>query len=233
MRSPFTLDQRIDRLVQSTKWVTAGIAAILSPLILHAIGLWVRRIGEFPLYSLLFAIGVGVVLVLCRTDIVTSNWVRQSIETERTLTQSLLAMLMLNPFRRLIAPHTARHPHSRWLGKGNWVILASPYFLPTASIVLWLLSGLFLPAACRSFVIGLGVAYHVASVVLQWSHGTNELRRLGRKFTVMFLIPANLMVIGSGFAFALDGFAGLYQFLHDIFAPLREAWGWLPFQTRS
>lgn len=224
MRSPFTLDQRIDRLVQSTKWVTAGIAAVLGPLILHAIGLWVRRIGQFPLYSLLFAIGAGVVIVLCRTDIVTSTWVRKSIETERRLTQSLLAMLMLNPFRRLIAPYATKHPHAHWLGKGNWVILASPYFLPSASIFLWLLSGLFLPAPFRSFVIGFGVAYHVASVVLQWLHGTNELRRLGRKFAVMFLIPANLMVIGSGYAFALAGFAGLYQFLRDVFAPLKEAW---------
>jgi hypothetical protein len=224
MQSSMALAERVDRLVQSTKWIAAGIAAVLSPFILHAIGVWIRRIGQYPLYASLFASGAAVVLVLCCTDVVHSRWIRHLIAAERGLTQSLLSVLMLYPVSRMMKPFDAIHPHSRWLGKGNWVILASPYFLPAASIVLWCVSWFIFPAPLRSFVIGVGVAYHVAAVILQWKHGTSEFRRLGQKFTVLFLIPANLMVIGAGFAFALDGFRGLVTFVNDIFSPLTLEW---------
>jgi hypothetical protein len=87
-----------------------------------------------------------------------------------------------------------------------------------------MVSWLFLPAPLRSFLLGIGVAYHVASVIIQWRHGSSELRRLGTEFCVLFLIPANLLVIGAGFAFALDGFSGLLRFLDDVIAPLRWTW---------
>jgi hypothetical protein len=32
------------------------------------------------------------------------------------------------------------------------------------------------------------------------------------------------MVIGTGYAFALNGFHGLAQFLHDVLQPLALAW---------
>jgi len=227
MPASMRVAKRIDRWVASTKWAAAMMAAILAPLFLHAIGLWIRRIGQYPVYATLFAAGAGIVVVLCRTDIATNPWVRNAVAYERRLTQSLLAMVFLYPISRLVGTPDPNHPWSRWLGKGNWVILASPYFIPAASIVLWLLSWVILPAPLRSFVIGFGVAYHVASVVLQWVHSTSELRRLGRKFCVLFLIPANLLVIGCGFAFALNGFTGLFQFMHDIIAPLQQAWEWV------
>jgi hypothetical protein len=106
-------------------------------------------------------------------------------------------------------------------------MLSSPYCFPTASILLWLASGFLLPAFLRSFVIGFGVAYHIASVILQWKLGTSELRRLGRRFTFLFLVPANLIVIGTGIAFALNGFTGLIQFGHDVLAPLASIYNTL------
>jgi hypothetical protein len=106
-------------------------------------------------------------------------------------------------------------------------MLSSPYWLPTASILLWLVSGFLLPAPLRSFIIGFGVAYHVASVLFQWHYGTNELRRLGDRFVTLFLIPANLLVIGTGYAFALDGFSGLIKFFHDALEPLLMVYRWL------
>lgn len=209
MRSPRTFPQRIDRYVQSTKWVAAGLATLLFPFVLHAVGMRIRQLANYPVYSTMFLSGAALVVVLCRTEFVHAEWLRSAIAIERKWTQGLVSRLLFAP-------------RERWLGKGNWVILASPYFLPVASMVMWLLSGLCLPASLRCFVLGVGVAYHIASVIIQWKLGTKESRRLGSWFAILFLIPVNLFVIGAAYGFALDGFSGLLQFLSDVFQPLRS-----------
>ena len=209
MRSPRTFPQRIDRYVQSTKWVAAGLATLLFPFVLHAVGIQIRQLANYPVYSTMFLSGAALVVVLCRTEFVHAEWLRSAIAIERKWTQGLVSRLLFAP-------------RERWLGKGNWVILASPYFLPVASMVMWLLSGLCLPASLRCFVLGVGVAYHIASVIIQWKLGTKESRRLGSWFAILFLIPVNLFVIGAAYGFALDGFSGLLQFLSDVFQPLRS-----------
>lgn len=207
MRSPRTFPQRIDRLIHSTKWIAAGGAAICFPLILHAVVLQIRQLTQYPVYSTMFVSGAAFVVILCRTEFVDHAWVRTAITIERWATQGLISRLLLAP-------------RERWLGKGNWVILASPYFVPVASMLMWIMSWLIFPPSLRSLVLGLGVAYHVASVIIQWRIGTKESRRLGAWFGILFLIPANLFVIGAGYGFALNGFAGLFEFLRNVFQPL-------------
>lgn len=194
------------------------MAVLLFPLILHAVGLRIRQLAQFPGYSTMFLVGAALVIFLCRTDYVSSPWARSLISMERRWTQRLVSSVLLAP-------------RERWLGKGNWVILASPYFIPAASLLMWLLSILILPAPLRSLVLGVGVAYHVASVIIQWKIGTEESRRLGWLFGVAFLIPANLFLIGAAYGFALDGFAGLAQFLTDIFKPLAQGLRWITQQS--
>jgi len=213
--------RRIDRWIESTKWPIAAISAILSPLIVHAIGLWIRRFWDYPIYTVMFALGAIVVIVLCRTPLVRQPFVRELIRLERRSTHFLLSLVALRPLGRILFPRT---PPERWLSSGNWLALSSPLFLPLASIFLWFATWFFLPASLRSFIVGFGVAYHIASVAFQWTYGTNELRRLGSRFCMLFLIPANLMVIGTGYAFALNGFHGLAQFMHDVLQPLTLAW---------
>jgi len=214
-------NKRIDRWIESTQWPVAAISAILSPLIVHAIGLWMRRFWDYPIYTLMFALGATVVLIVCRTSLVQHSSVRQLIRLERQSTHFLLSLIALRPLGRLLSP---KNPPERWLSRANWLSLSSPFFLPLASIFLWFATWFILPASLRSFIVGFGVAYHIASVVVQWRHGTSEMRRLGNKFCMLFLIPANLMVIGTGYAFALNGFHGLAQFMHDVFQPLAVAW---------
>ena len=213
--------RRIDRWIESTKWPIAAISAILSPLIVHAIGLWMRRFWDYPVYTVMFALGATVVLILCRTPLVRQPIVRELIRMERQSTHFLLSLIALRPLRRILFP---KSPPERWLSRGNWLSLSSPFFLPLASIFLWFATWFILPASLRSFIVGFGVAYHIASVLFQWKHGTSEMRQLGNQFCMLFLIPANLMVIGTGYAFALNGFHGLAQFFHDVLHPLAAAW---------
>lgn len=213
--------RRIDRWIESTKWPIAAVSAILSPLIVHAIGLWMRRFWDYPVYTVMFALGATAVLVLCRTPLVQQPIIRELIRLERQSTHFLLSHIAIRPLGRLFFPKT---PPERWLSQGNWLTLSSPFFLPLASIFLWIATWFILPASLRSFIVGFGVAYHIASVIFQWKHGTSEMKQLGREFCMLFLIPANMMVIGTGYAFALNGFAGLAQFIHDLLHPLALAW---------
>jgi hypothetical protein len=219
MRSSRTFPQQIDRVIQSTKWLAAGLATILFPLILHAVGLRIRQLADYPVYSTMFLAGVALVVFLCRTDHIEAPWVRSAIAMERKCTQSLVSRLLMAP-------------RDRWLGEGNWVILASPFFLPVASILMWLASGLIFPEFLRSLVIGIGVAYHIASVIIQWHTGTKESRRLGTWFAILFLVPANLFVIGAAYGFALNGFAGLVEFVGDVFGPIGQGFQQLTHLTR-
>lgn len=240
-----TPQSRLERLTESAKWPATAILLASSPLVLYGIGRWILRFPQFPLYSMMFFLGAGCVVALCRTSLISSPWIRQCIQWERNLTQTLFAYALMLPWSQWspkpsaspssldtedesvdsALPQTARRP-ARWLGKGNWLMLCSPYCFPTASILLWLVSW-FLLAPLRSFAIGFGVAYHIASVILQWHFGTNELRRLGDRFCALFLIPANLIVVGTGYAFALNGFEGLFQFAHDVYEPIRLAFQWV------
>ena len=240
-----TSQSRFERLIESAKWPATAILLALSPLVLYGIGRWILRFPQFPLYSVMFFLGAGCVVALCRTKLISSPWIRQCIQWERNFTQTLFAYALMLPWSQW-SQKTSEDPSSlpfeadslqtdpsptirrpaRWLGKGNWLMLCSPYCFPAASILLWLVSW-FLLAPLRSFAIGFGVAYHVASVILQWHFGTNELRRLGDRFCTLFLIPANLIVVGTGYAFALNGFEGLFQFAQDVLEPIRLAFQWL------
>ena len=93
-------------------------------------------------------------------------------------------------------------------------MLAAPYFVPTATIILWLLS-LVLFQSLRSLVLGFGISYHLSAVAFQCKAGTSEVRRLGRRFCWMFLPTMNLLVAGMIAAYALNGFTCVGDFLYD------------------
>ncbi len=103
-------------------------------------------------------------------------------------------------------------------------MLAAPYFVPTATILLWLVS-LLLFASLRCLVLGFGISYHITAVAIQCQTGTSEVRRLGRKFCWMFLPAANLFVAGLVAAYSLNGFTGMGDFAYDWFGLPRALMG--------
>ncbi len=220
--------KRIDRIVDKTKWPVAVLLVLVTPFVLHAFGLWLMKFWDYPIYTLAYGVGIVAVVLLCRSPIAESIPFHRVIAFERDLTQTILAFLMLHP---VVGYGERQRDNSgtrvRWLGRGNWLMLAAPYFFPTATVVLWLLSWLLLSGTFRCFVIGIGVAYHVAAVIVQCKSGTKELRRLGSKYCWIFLPTANLIVVSATFAFALEGFSGLYHLLLDVFSPISGCFVWL------
>lgn len=209
------ISKRIDRLVEWTKWPAALFAVLTLPMTFYAWWKLLFQIQTYPGYALMFAVGVGMFVVLARTALAQSAFSKRIVELERDLTQSILAFAMLHPVIGYGTNHS-KGSRVRWLGRGNWVMLAAPYFVPTATILLWLIS-LILFQPLRCLILGFGMSYHVTAVTLQCRAGTSELRRLGRKFCWLFLPAANLLVAGLAAAFALNGFSSMGDFLVDWF----------------
>ena len=229
LKSDYTSDamisKQIDRLVERTKWPAAGMAVATLPFTLYAWGNLLNQCATYPGYATMFGIGIFLFILLARTTIAQSAFARRFIELERDLTQSVLALAMLHPVVGY-GKNENKGSRVRWLGRGNWVMLAAPYFVPTATIVLWL-GSLILFQSLRSLVLGFGVSYHMVAVLIQCQTGTSELRRLGRKFCWMFLPAMNLLVAGCVAAFALNGFTGVGDFLFDWISLPRLIVDWL------
>lgn len=205
--------KRIDKLVEWTKWPAVALAVISWPMTLYAWGLLLYKAPSFPFYLLMFLIGVVLFVLLARSSLAQTAFASRFVELERDLTQSMLALAMLHPVVGY-GKNQNKGSRVRWLGRGNWIMLAAPYFIPTATLLMWLVS-LILFQALRSLILGLGISYHLTAVLLQCQDGTSELRRLGRKFCWLFLPPANCFVAGCVASFALNGFTQIWEFLVD------------------
>lgn len=254
--------KHMDRIVRGLQWPVAYSLACLCPLILIALALWIRRSTSYPVYATMFWLGALAMLAVSRSPWGSSKLLKTAIKFERKITQSILSFLLLQPTSTVLSwlkkkipklgtgrsavdqpPADASNPAIAWpwLADDNWLIRTSPYFFPAASILLWLLSSLFLPEFLRSFVLGLGVSYHLLSVYVQLrsslflnpdanpddtSSKNAKEQPLGypKRFLWLFLIPMNLLVFTSGYAFALQGFAGLRQLLSDLTGPLGILW---------
>lgn len=216
-------------MVELAKWPAAFFSILTLPLTLNAWGKLFYQTQTYPGYALMFAIGIGLFVFLARTSLAQTAFAKRIVELERDLTQSVLAFAMLHPVIGYGA-NRAKGSRVRWLGRGNWVMLAAPYFVPTATIILWLIS-LVLFQSLRSLVLGFGISYHLTAVVIQCRTGTSELRRLGRKFCWMFLPTANLFVAGLVAAYALNGVTCIGDFFYDWLGLPRMVLSWVWQQT--
>ncbi len=221
------ITKRIDRLVEWTKWPAAWFAVASSPFLLVAIANRIWESLDSPVYLVMFFAGLGLLWFASRTSFANSFGTKLVFRWLHDATQTFVSMLMLHPIVSIRKNDASPElPRIRWLGKGNWVMLASPYIFPLSTAVLWLVS-LVLFAPLRSFVLGLGLGLHLSYVLYQAYQGTSELRRLGKRFCWMFLPVANAAVVGLVFSFAIDGIDGVRDFLVDAITLPNRTWSWI------
>ncbi|XZE45747.1 hypothetical protein SH467x_001000 [Pirellulaceae bacterium SH467] len=218
------ISKRVDRWIEWTKWPVATLATLTLPITLVSMGRWLYASLASPVYLVMFLAGLGLILFASRTSFASSRVVRTLFRLLHDATQVAVATLLFHPVvairRKTDAPDLSR---VRWLGKGNWVLLAAPYAFPLSTLLVWIPSVLLF-APLRSAMLGFGLGLHWVYLVYHWRTGTSELRRLGNPFCWMFLPAVNLLIAGGIFAFAIGGFSGVGNFLVDWFSLPWDTW---------
>lgn len=216
------ISDRIDQFVQWLKWPAAVAALLLTPMVLWALGRLIGTIALAPSFNLIpFVAGMIGFAFLWRKWLGKSRWGSFLITLEHESTHALFALLTWHSIVGFRAS-LGQGGEVRFAGKGNWLITASPYFFPTAAILLFLLA-FFLPFAAlpwQSFLLGVAVSYHLISTYRETHRDQSDLKLLGKTFCWAFLPAANVVVVGVLLAFSYAGNEGV----HNWIGFSRELW---------
>lgn len=187
----------LDAALALAKWPIALFALAVTVPLGYA---WVRLAGRllFSYWTLLGLIG-GIALYWfgwrpLSKRIGVSRWF---LAVEHELTHALFALLT---FHRIHAIHASWDGQGRveFDGRGNWLIAISPYFFPTAPLLLLFLVAFFptpfLPMSAAA--LGFALTYHIRSTWAETHSRQSDLRRTGLLFSCLFLPAANLLSLG-------------------------------------
>ena len=105
-------------------------------------------------------------------------------------------------------------------GEGNWLIIIAPYFFPLYCLVAMIFIGLytmFMPSnLLLNLILGFFVGFHFDMVGSQIHEKQSDLPKVGYPFCIVFLLPANLWMIGSVLAFNSKGWNGVGMYFNLI-----------------
>ena len=211
---------RIDRLINWLKWPSSIVSLVALPFVAWSLIQLTLRIPNHPWNAVTFLGGIVAFVLLWRAFLA-KNWAgRWIIRFEHELTHLLFAVATGHKILRFKT--NEQDAQVKYRGQGNWLIMAAPYFFPTAALVLWLLSFLmpigFLP--WTNFFLGLSVGFHVVSGIHETHAGQDDLKQLGWSFCWLFLPAANLFTLGLLISMALEGFSGVRYFITSLYHPL-------------
>ncbi len=217
-----------DRLINRLKWPTALLAVLATPLLAWSTLKLMLRVALEPISILPFLAGTALFIVLWRRWLGRSRIGRLAITFEHEATHAMFAMLTGHRIVGFQASH-GNGGQVRFTGSGNWLIVAAPYFFPTAALLLALLA-LLLPFPSlpwQGFLLGVALGYHIVSTYRETHKDQTDIQHLGLTFCWLFLPAANLIVIGFLIAFAHSGSTGISQWASDALAPGAAAITWL------
>ena len=102
-------------------------------------------------------------------------------------------------------------------GEGNWLIIIGPYFFPLYCFLFMVFVGVYTMFAPMNLffnlILGFFLGFHFDMVGSQIHEKQTDLPKVGYPFCAVFLLPANLWLIGFVLAFNSKGWHGvaLYQ----------------------
>lgn len=105
-------------------------------------------------------------------------------------------------------------------GEGNWLIIIGPYFFPLYCLFAMIAISIYTMFAPTnlflSLFLGFFTGFHFDMVGSQIHEKQTDLPKVGYKFCAVFLLPANLWMIGSVLAFNSKGWDGVVIYQHLI-----------------
>lgn len=153
---------------------------------------------------------------------------------EHEFTHCIFAWLTLNKVTAIKA--TLRSGgHMSYEGTPNWLIMVSPYFFPTVSVVLLVSIAFISPNWTHVIYIALGasIAYHIASTWTETHHLQTDLQRAGFVFCFMFLPTANILSYSLMISYLQHGNAGMVSSINSIYHSPISPIHYLPILTKQ
>lgn len=101
-------------------------------------------------------------------------------------------------------------------GKGNWLIIIGPYFFPLYCFFMMLVISIYTMFAPMNLFfnlfLGFFTGFYFDMLGSQIHEKQTDLPKVGYKFCLVFLPPANLWMIGSILAFNSKGWSGVWLY---------------------
>lgn len=210
----------INLTLKTIKWPMAVIMLSLLYPTIKAFNYYYQYFGFNKQHMIYFLIGFCFYFGM-KIFIMTGNYYRTNLEIiNHELTHALFAILTLHPAGNLEAEE-GKGGSITIKGGGNWLITIAPYFFPTFTCGMIIVTHIYTQnnPTNLSLLFGLGfsLAYHIMTVIQETHPEQSDLHRVSFPFAFMFIPTANLLFIGSTLAFADRGGYGISLFLKSVF----------------
>ncbi len=201
----------LDKIINFLKWPAAVFALVMLPSLLQS----VKYFNFTNVRFLVLLGGVGLYYMATRVMDKSLKTTQQVLAHE--LTHAFFALLTFHKVKSLKIKEDDTGGVTGFEGKGNWLIIAAPYFFPFFCVVYIIIASIFLiffkMGIFYNLFLGYFIGYYLDAVFSQIHEKQTDLIELGPLFCLMFLPSANLWMIGNLLAYntkAWDGFV-LYQ----------------------
>lgn len=132
------------------------------------------------------------------------------------LTHAFFALLTFHKVKGISINPDDSGGNMSFEGEGNWLIIIAPYFFPFFGMLAMISISIYTIFAPMNLilngVIGFFIGYHLDTVWSQIHEKQTDLPKVGYYFCAVFLLPANLWMIGSMMAFNSRGWQGVLTY---------------------
>ena len=201
------MQKMLDKLINLLKWpVALGL--------LFSLPAYIKSVDYFRFadwrYLALFG---GFFLFFIARSFMDSS-ARVSMEVlAHEMTHAVFALLTLHKVKGLRINPDDSGGNMSFEGEGNWLIIIAPYFFPLFGLLTMIGISIYTLFAPMNLILngllGFVIGYHIDTVASQIHEKQTDLPKVGYYFCAVFLLPANLWMIGSMMAFNSKGWEGI------------------------
>jgi hypothetical protein len=204
----------LDKLINLLKWPVALWALFSLPALIQSVDYFnFHNIRAWALFGGFFLFFVA------RTMMDASAKTSMEIIAHE-LTHALFALLTFHKVKSISINPDDSGGNMAFEGEGNWLIIIAPYFFPLFGVLAMIGVSIYTMFAPMNLLlnglIGFVIGYHLDVVGSQIHEKQTDLPKVGYYFCAVFLLPANLLMVGSMMAFNSKGWSGVWLYQHLI-----------------
>jgi len=206
-----------DKIFWLLKWPCAIVCILLLPSAAKSLLALALECFKSPVLMGAFFGGVFLYMIVWFV-IIKRTRARFLLTFEHELTHCIFAWLTLHRVTDFKVTWSKGGHMGYQPGPGNWLITISPYFFPTAPLILLLCFWFFSDAGSMmlNFLLGISFAYHLTSTHTETGGHQTDLQKVGFPFAIMLLPTANIVFSGIVIAFACGRSEAVIAFVSGL-----------------